>query len=78
MASERDEVAQGFGFVDHSTMTRLMAARGLHIVTAADKAVLDACAQVSTPALQGLLSIAFFPALWQWAKLELARREAKR
>lgn len=48
------------------------------IVSAADKAVLDACAEVSTPALQGLLSVAFFPALWQWAKLELARREAKR
>lgn len=78
MASERDEVAQGFGFEDHITLIKLMAERGLHLVTAADKAVLDACAAVSTPALQGLLSIAFFPALWQWAKLELARRESKR
>lgn len=47
MASERDEVAQGFGFEDHITLIKLMAERDLHIVTAADKAVLDAWSRLN-------------------------------
>lgn len=44
---ERDEIARGFGFEDHASMLRLMAARGLHVVTAAQMRVLEAMRDVA-------------------------------
>jgi hypothetical protein len=69
--SELDEIAQGFGFGDHPTMVRLLAARGLHIVSAADKAVLDACADLAMSTCVGYQRSTPFRFI---AQLELARR----